>query len=267
MSTDIKADDGTIDSNNNELLNGNMPKKKFFRSRAHCNPLSHNDGFNYPLEPNLDVWQPLYPNINKSDLIVRHLDIGMGFGGLTIALAKTYPNQLVLGMEIRAKVCEYVRLRILGLRKDFPCEYENAACIRTNCMRYLPNFFNKQQLHKIFICFPDPHFKHKNHRRRIISYSLLSEYAYLLAPKGRLYTITDVEELHNWHVEKCSSHYLFRRLNDEEVDNDEAVGLICNETEEGIKVSRLNGKKFFAVFERLDDIETSHLSPIDNLLK
>jgi hypothetical protein len=26
-----------------------MPLKRFFRSRAHCNPLSHNDGFHYPL--------------------------------------------------------------------------------------------------------------------------------------------------------------------------------------------------------------------------
>lgn len=28
-----------------------MPLKRYFRSRAHCNPLSHNDGFQYPLSP------------------------------------------------------------------------------------------------------------------------------------------------------------------------------------------------------------------------
>src|SRR5690242_16916394 len=79
-------------------------------------------------------------------------------------------------------------------------------------MRYLPNFFHKGQLEKIFICFPDPHFKAKNHRRRIISPILLSEYAYLLQPGGRLYTITDVEELYKWHVAKCDAHPLFRRI-------------------------------------------------------
>jgi tRNA (guanine-N7-)-methyltransferase len=57
-------------------------------------------------------------------------------------------------------------------------------------MRYLPNFFQKNQLEKIFFCFPDPHFKAKNHRRRIVSDILLSEYAYFLAPNGRLYTVT-----------------------------------------------------------------------------
>lgn len=57
-------------------------------------------------------------------------------------------------------------------------------------MRYLPNFFEKNQLEKIFFCFPDPHFKAKNHRRRIISDILLTEYAYFLAPNARLYTVT-----------------------------------------------------------------------------
>ena len=65
-----------------------------------------------------------------------------------------------------------------------------SLAIRTNCMRYLPNFFRKHQMEKIFICFPDPHFKAKNHRRRIVSHILLSEYAYLLKPGGRLYTVT-----------------------------------------------------------------------------
>jgi tRNA (guanine-N7-)-methyltransferase len=57
-------------------------------------------------------------------------------------------------------------------------------------MRYLSNYFYKSQIDKIFICFPDPHFKAKNHRRRIISHELLSEYAYFLKPGGRLYTVT-----------------------------------------------------------------------------
>ena len=122
--------------------------------------------------------------------VVRHVDIGCGFGGLTIKLASLYPNKPVIGFEIRAKVCEYVRLRIQALRKEYPGQYKNAGCIRTNCMRYLPNYFVKGQIEKMFFCFPDPHFKLKNHRRRIISDTLLSEYAYFLKPNGKLYTVT-----------------------------------------------------------------------------
>lgn len=76
-------------------------------------------------------------------------------------------------------------------------------------MKYLTFYIKQHQLDKIFICFPDPHFKAKNHRRRIISESLLTEYAYFLKENGKLYCITDVEELHNWHMEKLSSHEFF----------------------------------------------------------
>jgi tRNA (guanine-N7-)-methyltransferase len=62
------------------------------------------------------------------------------------------------------------------------------------------------------VCFPDPHFKVKNFRRRIISDTMLSEYAYFLKEGGRLYTVTDVEDLHLWHVEKCNAHVSFERL-------------------------------------------------------
>ena len=30
---------------------GDMPQKKFYRSRAHCNPLSFNETFDYPTRP------------------------------------------------------------------------------------------------------------------------------------------------------------------------------------------------------------------------
>ena len=231
----------------------NMPKKRFFRTRAHCNPLSHNDGFKYPADATKYDWAYHYPTIAPENRIVRILDIGMGFGGLTVALAEIFPDKLCLGMEIRAKVCEYVRLRIEGLRVENEGSYGNASCLRTNCMRYLPNFFAKGQIEKIFFCFPDPHFKPKNHRRRIVNDNLLTEYAYFMAPGGLLYTITDVKELHLWHVEKCTAHPSFERVSDDILINDPAVAAMIVKTEEGQKVARNNGSKFYAVFRKRDE--------------
>jgi tRNA (guanine-N7-)-methyltransferase len=112
------------------------------------------------------------------------------------------------------------------------------------------------QLEKIFFCFPDPHFKTKNFRRRIISHVLLSEYAYFLAPNARLYAISDVEELHNWHVEKLSEHPCFERIDNEvALATDPCVRAMIDETEEGKKVARLGGSKHFCVFRRLDESE------------
>ena len=92
-----------------ELLDeSKMPKKRFFRTRAHCNPLSYNDGFTYPVCPADFDWKAHYPNIDDDKRVVTVLDIGMGFGGLTVSLATSLPNNLVLGMEIRAKVGSYI---------------------------------------------------------------------------------------------------------------------------------------------------------------
>lgn len=243
------------DGDNNEATDpaaAKLPKKRFFRTRAHCNPLSYNDGFDYPISPANMSWEAHFPNIPDEQRIVRVLDIGMGFGGLTVELAKLLPESMVLGMEIRAKVCEYVRQRIEALRKQHAGSYQNCSCLRTNCMRYLPNFFHKHQMQKIFVCFPDPHFKAKNFRRRIVSNVLLSEYAYFLEPGGRLYTVTDVEELHKWHVEKCDAHPYFRRLpNEEIIDSDPCVRAMLESTEESKKVARLGGNKHFAVYEHI----------------
>ena len=67
-------------------------------------------------------------------------------------------------------------------------------------MKYLPNFFRKGQLSKMFFLFPDPHFKKAKHKWRIINETLLAEYAYVLRVGGKIYTVTDVEDLFDWEV-------------------------------------------------------------------
>lgn len=90
-------------------------------------------------------------------------------------------------MEIRPQVTQYVHDRITGLRNlaekgetEMPAKlesqadgkggYQNASVIRANAMKFLPNFFEKGQLKKIFFLFPDPHFKARKHKARIITW-------------------------------------------------------------------------------------------------
>jgi tRNA (guanine-N7-)-methyltransferase len=155
-------------------------------------------------------------------------------------------------------------------------------------MKFLPNFFSRHQLSKIFICFPDPHFKVRKHKARIVSSGLNAEYAYVLRPGGLLYTITDVEEYHHWILghfvkrgelgegestteiakqeedrdadddeqdqnEDAGVKELWERLSDEELEADACIPVMKEETEEGKKVTRNNGNKFIAVFRRRPD--------------
>lgn len=59
-----------------------------------------------------------------------------------------FPDTLMIGMEIRVKVSDYVNDRIVALRSQTPGQYQNVAVLRTNAMKYLPNFFYKGQ-----VCF------------------------------------------------------------------------------------------------------------------
>eukprot|EP00742_Colponemidia_sp_Colp-10_P004016 GILJ01004284.1.p1 GENE.GILJ01004284.1~~GILJ01004284.1.p1 ORF type:complete len:299 (-),score=32.87 GILJ01004284.1:131-964(-) len=271
---DNEAED-TMDQGKKRL----MPRKADFRMRAHCNPLS-DSAFPYPTDPDHVDWSTHYPSFfNMPDEGVLSLntvehpvsydlctdptkngragptvsiaDIGCGFGGLLVGLAPIFPSDLILGMEIRDKVTNYVGERIRALRSENAGKYTNISVLRTNSMKSLPNYFRKGQLKKMFFCFPDPHFKKANHRRRIVSVTLLTEYAFFLAIGGRLYTITDVQDLHEWMVEHCNMHPLFRRLTEEELASDPAVGVMFNNTEEGQKVERAQGKKMIAVYERI----------------
>ncbi|KAE8626715.1 hypothetical protein XENTR_v10006723 [Xenopus tropicalis] len=246
------------------------PKKRYYRQRAHSNPMADHT-FQYPVKPEIMDWSEYYPDYfkplvpdsahddakdlqeRKEQHQVEFADIGCGYGGLLVELSPLFPNTLMLGLEIRVKVSDYVQDRIKSLRASHLGQYQNIACIRSNAMKYIPSFFKKGQLSKMFFLFPDPHFKKTKHKWRIISPTLLAEYAYVLRIGGMVYTITDVEEVHTWMVKHFTEHPLFERVAKEELVNDIVVGKLGTSTEEGKKVQRNKGLNLLAVFRRIEN--------------
>nr|XP_055039248.1 tRNA (guanine-N(7)-)-methyltransferase [Misgurnus anguillicaudatus] len=234
-----------------------MPQKRHYRQRAHSNPMADHT-FQYPVCPEEMDWSQLYPayfsqrDDCEAQAQVEFADIGCGYGGLLVELSRLFPNQLILGLEIRVKVSDYVQDRIQSLRAAEPGSYQNIACLRSNAMKYLPNFFTKGQLSKMFFLFPDPHFKKTKHKWRIISPTLLAEYAYTLRVGGLVYTNTDVEEVHDWMVKHFTDHPLFSRVSEDELADDVIISILGTCTEEGKKVQRNGGKNYLAVFRRVD---------------
>ncbi|KAJ8948175.1 hypothetical protein NQ318_010448 [Aromia moschata] len=233
-----------------------LPQKRFYRQRAHSNPIADHC-FDYPQTPDEMDWSKYYPDKVKPNcqehLAVEFADIGCGYGGLLITLSPMFPNNLILGMEIRVKVSDYVMDRIAALRSQHPGEYQNIACVRTNAMKYLPNYFKKGQLKKMFFLYPDPHFKKAKHKWRIINQTILAEYAFILAVGGIVYTVTDVQDLYEWIEKHFVEHPLFERIPEEELEKDPIIEKLYSSTEEGQKVTRNNGEKFLAVFRRIED--------------
>ncbi|XP_046840668.1 tRNA (guanine-N(7)-)-methyltransferase-like isoform X2 [Xenia sp. Carnegie-2017] len=233
-----------------------MPQKKYYRQRAHSNPIADH-ALEYPTSPDKMDWSSLYPAFygkndcsTQSKVQVEFADIGCGYGGL---LATKYPETLMLGLEIRIKVSDYVKDKIVALRKENPGQYQNINVLRGNAMKYLPNYFNKGQLKKLFFLFPDPHFKQKKHKWRIISPTLLAEYAYILSVGGIVYTITDVPDLHEWMKKHFIQHPLFEELSQDEQEKDPIVPELGMSSEEAKKVTRNGGAKLIAIFRRIED--------------
>lgn len=239
--------------------------------------MSSNDGLGLTLPQLFKASSAHLENghINKEPRLTKDVsivDIGCGFGGLLVALAPKLTDELMLGkslrvpgisqcadvlegLEIRMQVTKFVQDKIKALRNQNVGSglYQNIACLRANTMRFLPNFFAKSQLSKIFLCFPDPHFKARKHKARIVSTTLNSEYAFVLKPGGIVYTITDVQDLHNWMVVHFDAHPSFARIADDEQRADPCAETMRIETEEGKKVERNGGRKFIACFRRLED--------------
>ena len=167
-------------------------------------------------------------------------------------------------MEIRVQVTQYVEDRIAALRLEnsdsrssepVPGRYQNIAIVRANAMKFLPNYIRKAQLSKIFFLYPDPHFKARKHKARIISSTLLAEYAYVLRPGGIVYTITDVHDLHLWMVEHIEAFPLFESVSEEQLraeGHGDVLDAVRSSTEEGKKVDRNSGQKWMACFRRLE---------------
>jgi tRNA (guanine-N7-)-methyltransferase len=165
------------------------------------------------------------------------------------------------GMEIRVQVTQYVEDRINALRTIAASEpfsstnYQNISVVRANAMKFLPNYFSKYSLSSLFFLFPDPHFKSRKHKARIITPTLLAEYAYVLRPGGVVYTITDVLELHEWMKSHFQAFPLFEDVSEETL-REEGKGAILDAvrstTEEGMKVERNGGNKWMACFRRVE---------------
>ncbi|KAJ2846621.1 tRNA (guanine-N(7)-)-methyltransferase (tRNA(m7G46)-methyltransferase) [Coemansia erecta] len=269
-----------------------------------------------PTAAEADAGADQQPQAGKEGMAkVEFADIGCGYGGLLVALAPLFPNTLMVGMEIRNKLVDYLQRRIEALREFqhdlvrrsnageqqiewvdvrskldqeiaalhneaaaqpegkpaeeddeekelhdngetrrlVPGHYDNIASMRINCQKYLPNFFEKGQLSKLFILFADPHFKRRKHKARIISTTMLAEYAYVLRVGGIIYTITDVKDLHDWNVKHLDAFPLFERIPDAELESDPAIPCVVNSTEEGKKVARNRGEKHLACYRRISD--------------
>ncbi|GAB1541776.1 tRNA (guanosine(46)-N7)-methyltransferase TrmB [Scytonema sp. NUACC21] len=159
------------------------------RVRQHVNPLANK--YQTPLSP-LD-WEKVYGKPNQP----LHLDIGCAKGRFVLNMAQVEPNWNFLGLEIREPlVVEANKLREeLGL-----VNLHYLFCNVNNSLRPLLSGLPQGTLQRVTIQFPDPWFKNRHAKRRVVQPELVTELAEFLAPGGIVFLQSDIELL---AVEMC----------------------------------------------------------------
>ncbi|ELA41872.1 tRNA (guanine-N(7)-)-methyltransferase [Vittaforma corneae ATCC 50505] len=159
-----------------------MVSKRDYRCHAHTNPF-RDTKIDVPKDPSSIDWRKHFENGRPPTFI----DVGCGYGKFLVETARLFPGENVLGLEIRDKVVEYVEQLVSTL--------PNCSVVQTNALLFLPNFFVSNSLRKVFVLFPDPHFKKRKQKFRMICRQTMAVLKYLFEKEGQLYISTDVEEL------------------------------------------------------------------------
>ena len=153
------------------------------RIRQHVNPLESK--FQKPIP--IPVWQEVYA---RSDRPI-HLDIGCARGKFLLDMAQQYPETNFLGIEIRKPLVEYANRTKdeLGLT-NLHYLFGNINSSAKSLLSSLP-----ESIKTISVQFPDPWFKNKHHKRRVIQPELVKILVDYLAENGRVILQSDIEEV------------------------------------------------------------------------
>ena len=149
------------------------------RVRTHTNPLH----FYRRLEP-ID-FTAIWPSFDgKLDL-----EIGFGRGLFMRHYAKLHPERFIVGVEVRKLI---VSLLEEHLQKE---EIFNAHLVHSSAQFVMEDIVPDKSLERVFVFHPDPWFKKKHHKRRVINDDFLKVLSQKLVLGGKLYLSTDVQEL------------------------------------------------------------------------
>ena len=124
------------------------------------------------------------------------LDIGFGRGLSLFERAAIAPDSRIIGIEIKTKLAYKTerRARKHGLR--------NVAILCGDAREILKRAEPSGSVRRVSLHFPDPWWKKRHDKRRVIGDALLTELGRLLTPGGELFIQTDVEHREAQYVEQ-----------------------------------------------------------------
>ena len=173
--------------------------------RQHVNPLSKNF---FEIDP-----IPPLNRIFENPKLPLHLDIGCASGDFLFELSLTNKNWNYIGIEIREKLVQNANLKIKNR------EYKNLFFSFGNANNFFEQSNNKtliDSITSISFNFPDPWFKKKHHKRRVIQREFINFLSNSMKKRSLIFIKTDVKELHEYMEFTISESINFKKLANKE---------------------------------------------------
>jgi tRNA (guanine-N7-)-methyltransferase len=116
------------------------------------------------------------------------VEVGSGKGLFLQSAAAAMPGHNYLGIEVAQKYARYCAARLAKR------SLANAIMVNGDAQRIFREMLPGDSLHAVHVYFPDPWWKKRHHKRRVMNASFLKDVQRTLTPGGRLHFWTDVED-------------------------------------------------------------------------
>jgi tRNA (guanine-N7-)-methyltransferase len=115
------------------------------------------------------------------------VEVGSNRGRFLRGLCAGRPDAHFLGLELKRSLCDVANRRLA--RHDLP----NGQALHVDARLCLPIFFHDRPLQGLYVLFPDPWWKKRHARRRLLDVPFLSMVHDLMPPGAHFVLKTDVQ--------------------------------------------------------------------------
>jgi len=179
--------------------------------RQHVNPLS----INFKQIERIPSLKEMFGN-SKLNL---HLDIGCAAGEFIFDLALVNSCWNYLGIEIREKLVKNARLKVVEREiKNLYFVFGNAH----NILNDVQSEFIIKNLKSISFNFPDPWFKKKHFKRRVIQPEFINILSNSLQKGTLIFIKTDVKDLFDYMDYTILSNFYFKTIDEKDFNYSES---------------------------------------------
>ena len=204
--------------------------------RQHVNPLSRNFNETESIPSLTEIFGD--PKLNL------HLDIGCAGGEFLFDLALVNTSWNYFGIEIREKLVKTAKIKLREKEiKNLYFAFGNAH----NILNDAKNNFIFKNVKSISLYFPDPWFKKRHYKRRIIQTEFINILSNSLQKGSFIFIKTDVKDLFDHMDSTISSNFNFKTIDKKDFNYSESFNpnKVKTNREKYVIVNELN------IFEKI----------------